>query len=128
VAAGGGARPRTGARFLALAQAPAPLPSVGGGWARSRPDLLAKETRMKNQNQNLLVAVAIWLACMFGLYLFFPNSVGGGKRGPQQKPEPAVQSPATTTPASPPSRVPAAPKAADAPRGTSAPKPPPRPV
>ena len=83
---------------------------------------------MKNQNQNLLVAVAIWLACMFGLYLFFPNSMGAGKRAPQQKPEPAVQSPATTTPASPASGVPAAPKAADVPRGTSGPKSPPRTV
>jgi YidC/Oxa1 family membrane protein insertase len=79
---------------------------------------------MKNQNQNLLVAVAIWLACMFGLYLFFPSSMGGGKRGSQQKPEQAVQAPATTTPASPAGDVPAAPKAADVPRGTPGPKPP----
>src|SRR5438045_9615565 len=52
---------------------------------------------MKNQNQNLLVAVAIWLACMFGLYLFFPN-VMGGKRAAQHKPEPAVQAPPPTAP------------------------------
>ena len=83
---------------------------------------------MKNQNQNLLVAVAIWLACMFGLYLFFPNAIGG-KRGssPQQKPEPAIQSPPPTAP-SPGSPAgtgaAAAPKAPDVPRGTAAPKPP----
>jgi YidC/Oxa1 family membrane protein insertase len=79
---------------------------------------------MKNQNQNLLVAVAIWLACMFGLYMFFPNSMGGGKRGAQQKPEQAVQAPATTAPAGPAGGSPAAPKAADVPRGTPGPKPP----
>ena len=78
---------------------------------------------MKNQNQNLLVAVAIWLACMFGLYLFFPNSMGAGKRVPQQKPEPAVQAPATATPASPASGG-EAPKGADVPRGTRGSKPP----
>ena len=88
---------------------------------------------MKNQNQNLLVAVAIWLACMFGLYLFFPNAVGGGKRpaATQQKPEPAVQSPPPTGPA-PGSPVgtsaAAAPKSPDVPRGTSAPRPPVRKV
>jgi YidC/Oxa1 family membrane protein insertase len=81
---------------------------------------------MKNQNQNLLVAVAIWLACMFGLYLFFPN-VMGGKRPAQQKPAPAVQAP---PPAAAPAPAPsgtapaAAPKPADVPRGTPAAHPP----
>jgi YidC/Oxa1 family membrane protein insertase len=82
---------------------------------------------MKNQNQNLLVAVAIWLACMFGLYLFFPN-VMGGKRGEQHKSEPAVQAP---PPAAAPAPAPsgtgtaaAPPKAADVPRGTPAARPP----
>ena len=80
---------------------------------------------MKNQNQNLLVAVAIWLACMFGLYLFFPN-VMGGKRAAQHKPEPAVQAP---PPTAPPAAAPsatgtaAAQKPADVPRGTPAARP-----
>src|SRR5205807_8996600 len=122
VRAGGGARPRTGARFLAFAEALAPLSSVGARWARSRAAAVAKETRMKNQNQNLLVAVAIWLACMFGLYLFFPN-VMGGKPAAQPKPEPAVQAPPpTAAPAPAPSGTgTAAPqKPADVPRGTPA--------
>jgi len=78
---------------------------------------------MKNQNQNLLVAVAIWLACMFGLYLFFPNVIGPKKPAPQQQPEPAVQSPAPTSapPASPlGTGAAAATKPADVPRGTPA--------
>jgi len=87
---------------------------------------------MKNQNQNLLVAVAIWLACMFGLYLFFPN-VMGSKRGqaPQQKHEPAVQSPPPTGPAQGTptgTGAAAAPKAPDVPRGTPATRPPVRTV
>jgi hypothetical protein len=78
---------------------------------------------MKNQNQNLLVAVAIWLACMFGLYLFFPNVIGPKKPAPQQQPEPAVQSPGPTSapPASPlGTGAAAATKAGDVPRGTPA--------
>src|SRR5437764_8158121 len=81
---------------------------------------------MKNQNQNLLVAVAIWLACMFGLYLFFPN-VMGGKRAAQHKPEPAVQAPPpVAAPAPAPSGTGTAitQKPADVPRGTPAAKPP----
>ncbi len=80
---------------------------------------------MKNQNQNLLVAVAIWLACMFGLYLFFPNVIGTKKPAVQQKPEPAVQSPG---PAAAPAPSPlgtgaaAAAKTGDVPRGTEAKK------
>jgi len=80
---------------------------------------------MKNQNQNLLVAVAIWLACMFGLYLFFP-SVMGGKRAAQHKPEPAVQAPPPTAapePAPSGTGTAAAQKPADVPRGTSAARP-----
>jgi YidC/Oxa1 family membrane protein insertase len=76
---------------------------------------------MKNQNQNLLVAVAIWLACMFGLYLFFPNAMGG-KRGAQQKPQPAVEAPAppaAPVPAPSPGAA-AATKAPEVPRGTAA--------
>ena len=83
---------------------------------------------MKNQNQNLLVAVAIWLACMFGLYLFFPERIGAGKRAPQQKPEAPAQAPVTTAPAPPAGPVGSgatvASKAADVPRGTPGPKPP----
>ncbi|HTO98820.1 MAG TPA: membrane protein insertase YidC, partial [Myxococcales bacterium] len=76
---------------------------------------------MKNQNQNLLVAVAIWLACMFGLYLFFPDVMGAKKPPAQQKPSPVVQSPPPTAapPVSPTGTGPAAaPQAADVPRGT----------
>ena len=87
---------------------------------------------MKNQNQNLLVAVAIWLACMFGLYLFFPEKIGAGKRAPQQKPESAAQAPVTTPPVPPAGPVgngaTGASKAADVPRGTPGPKPPVRTV
>ncbi|OLC78198.1 MAG: hypothetical protein AUG04_00795 [Deltaproteobacteria bacterium 13_1_20CM_2_69_21] len=83
---------------------------------------------MKSQNQNLLVAVAIWLACMFGLYLFFPERIGAGKRAPQQKPEAPAQAPVTTAPAPPAGPVGSgatvASKAADVPRGTPGPKPP----
>ena len=42
---------------------------------------------MKNQNQNLLVAVAIWLACMAALYVFFPNAMGRRPAG-EHKPAP----------------------------------------
>ena len=83
---------------------------------------------MKSQNQNLLVAVAIRLACMFGLYLFFPERIGAGKRAPQQKPEAPAQAPVTTAPAPPAGPVGSgatvASKAADVPRGTPGPKPP----
>jgi YidC/Oxa1 family membrane protein insertase len=75
---------------------------------------------MRNQNKNLLVAVAIWLACMFGLYLFFPNAMGGKKPAAQRPPEPAVQSPAPTAaaPGTPKGTGPAAPQP-DVPRGTA---------
>ena len=86
---------------------------------------------MKNQNQNLLIAVAIWLACMAGLYVFFPGVMG--KKGPaDQKAAPASQKdPSGTTPApatTQGSAPAAAPKAADVPRGTSGPKHPARSV
>jgi len=87
---------------------------------------------MKNQNQNLLVAVAIWLACMFGLYLFFPERIGAGKRPPQQKPEAAAQAPVATAPVPPAGPLgngaTVASKGADVPRGTPGPKPPVRTV
>ncbi len=79
---------------------------------------------MKNQNQNLLIAVAIWLACMAGLYVFFPSAMG--RRAPDQKPassaQPGTPGPAAA-PASPGGMAPAdAPKGPDVPRGTSAAK------
>jgi YidC/Oxa1 family membrane protein insertase len=79
---------------------------------------------MKNQNQNLLVAVAIWLACMAGLYVFFPNAMGK-RTATDQKPVPAVQSPPPLgpSPGTPQGTGPAAvAKAPDVPRGTSAPR------
>src|SRR5437764_282650 len=38
-----------------------------------------------NKNQNLFLAVAIWLACMLALYTFFPGLVGA-KHQPQKTP------------------------------------------
>jgi YidC/Oxa1 family membrane protein insertase len=80
---------------------------------------------MKNQNQNLLVAVAIWLACMAGLYVFFPNVMG--KRPPaEQKPaassQPAAPGPAATPGGATGTAPTDAPKPADVPRGTPGPK------
>jgi YidC/Oxa1 family membrane protein insertase len=82
---------------------------------------------MKNQNQNLLVAVAIWLACMAGLYVFFPNAMGKRTATEQKPPSPAqapAQSgaPVASTPQG--SGPAAAPKGPEVPRGTSAPRPP----
>jgi YidC/Oxa1 family membrane protein insertase len=82
---------------------------------------------MKNQNQNLLVAVAIWLACMAGLYVFFPN-VMGKHTATEQKPPASAQAPAH--PGAPAASTPqgsgpaASPKGPDVPRGTSTPRPP----
>jgi YidC/Oxa1 family membrane protein insertase len=79
---------------------------------------------MKNQNQNLLVAVAIWLACMAGLYVFFPNAMGK-RAATEQKPASAPQSPGGGPTAAPSQAgAGAAAKPAEVPRGTSAPKPP----
>lgn len=73
---------------------------------------------MKDTNQRLFLAIAIWLACIFGYYTFFAP-----KKPAQQPPAEKV----STAPAAAPS-VPAppsaAPKPADVPRGTSAPRPP----
>jgi len=80
---------------------------------------------MKNQNQNLLVAVAIWLACMAGLYVFFPNLMGK-RTATEQKPPSAVQAPAhpgTPAASTPQASAPGAlPKGPEVPRGTSAPR------
>jgi YidC/Oxa1 family membrane protein insertase len=78
---------------------------------------------MKDMNQRLFVAIAIWLACVFGYYTFFAP-----KKPPSlaQKPE-AISQPAATSPApSPPvAGAPASPpKAGDVPRGTPVPRPP----
>ena len=82
---------------------------------------------MKNQNQNLLVAVAIWLACMAGLYVFYPNLMGK-RTATEQKPPSPAQAPAHPGAplASPPqgSEPAAAPKGPEVPRGTSMPRPP----
>jgi YidC/Oxa1 family membrane protein insertase len=80
---------------------------------------------MTNQNRNLLVAVTLWLALMFGLNLLFPNLMGSKHPPAQRKAEPAVEQPASpaTAPAPPAGTTAPAPKAA-VPRGTSAPRPP----
>jgi YidC/Oxa1 family membrane protein insertase len=78
---------------------------------------------MKDMNQRLFVAIAIWLACIFGYYTFFAP-----KKQPSlaQKPE-AVSQPAPASPSSPQpvaGAPAAAPKSGDVPRGTPAPRPP----
>jgi len=94
---------------------------------RPRAAAHAKENRMKNQNQNLLVAVAIWLACMAGLYVFYPDLMGK-RTATEQKPPSPAQAPAHpgAPVASPPqgSGPAAAPKGPEVPRGTSTPLPP----
>ena len=42
----------------------------------------AREARMKDMNQRLFLAIAIWLACIFGYYTWF---------APKKPPHPAVQ-------------------------------------
>jgi YidC/Oxa1 family membrane protein insertase len=86
---------------------------------------------MKDTNQRLFLAIAIWLACIFGYYTF----VAPKKTAPQPVTQqaPGAQAPATaqTPPSQPTSAVAtpagapgAAPKGADVPRGTPAPRPP----
>ncbi len=82
---------------------------------------------MTNQNRNLLLAVTLWLACMLGLNLLFPNLMGRRPPPQAQKTQPALQQPPPAEPqaASPAVSGPAAaPKAADVPRGTPATRPP----
>ena len=82
---------------------------------------------MTNQNRNLLLAVTLWLACMLGLNLLFPNLMGRHPPQAQQKTQPAVQQPPPTAAAeaNPAGTGPAAaPKALDVPRGTTTPRPP----
>ena len=84
---------------------------------------------MSNQNRNLLVAVTLWLALMFGLNLLFPNLMGVKHAPAQHKPEPVVQQPAPAPVAAPTAQAATpSPRAADVPRGTTAPRPPPKTV
>lgn len=81
---------------------------------------------MSNQNRNLLVAVTLWLALMFGLNLLFPNLMGVKHPPAQRKAEPAAQQPAPTAaaPGAGAAAAAATPKPADVPRGTTAARPP----
>ena len=79
------------------------------------------------KNQNLFLAVALWLGCMLVLYTFFPDLLGA-KRPPAPKsaaaPAEAPSAP-PVLPATPGGAPSAAAPAADVPRGTS-PRPPTR--
>jgi YidC/Oxa1 family membrane protein insertase len=73
---------------------------------------------MKDTNQRLFLAIAIWLACIFGYYSFFAPK--------KPIPPPAVQKAAASAPAAaPPAAAPSAPLKADVPRETPPGKPPP---
>ncbi len=71
---------------------------------------------MKDTNQRLFLAIAIWLACIFGYFTFFAPK----KAALPVNPAPAASAPSTTQTPAPPS-TPAAARAADVPRGTAAP-------
>ncbi|HUJ25177.1 MAG TPA: membrane protein insertase YidC [Myxococcales bacterium] len=74
---------------------------------------------MKSNNQNLFLAVLLWLGVMLGLYTFFPNLVGA-KRPPQgtrQTASAPAQQASAPVPAAP--AVPAAVPPVEVPRGTS---------
>lgn len=71
---------------------------------------------MKDTNQRLFLAIAIWLACIFGYYTFFAPK----KTAPPAQPKVASPAPSGTTAAQP--EPPEAPKsAAGVPRGTAQP-------
>lgn len=72
---------------------------------------------MKDNNQRLYLAIALWLACIFGYYTFFPPkkpAVHPAAATAQKAPEPAVPSPAVVTPPATPT-----PDTGAVPRGTS---------
>src|SRR5207248_5477504 len=72
----GGPGPRSADGDLAGGAAARALSPVCGGRSRSRSSPCAGWARGQegcmNKNQNLFLAVAIWLACMLALYTFFP--------------------------------------------------------
>ena len=72
---------------------------------------------MKDTNQRLFLAIAIWLACIFGYFTFFAPK----KPAQPVTPPAAASPPSTTAPATPPSAAAAAARPSDVPRGTSAP-------
>ena len=70
---------------------------------------------MKDTNQRLFLAIAIWLACIFGYFTFFAPR----KTAQPATPAPAARAPSATA-AAPPSAPAAQGHAADVPRGTAA--------
>ena len=80
---------------------------------------------MKDTNQRLFLAIAIWLACIFGYYTWFApkkaaQPVAGQTGAASQSPAPAVPSPPV---AAAPSATTPTPRPADVPRGTTPPPP-----
>jgi len=85
---------------------------------------------MKDTNQRLFLAIAIWLACIFGYYTWFApkkaaQAPAGQTSAASQSPTPAVQPPVAAAPETPVPAAAAAPS--NVPRGTT-PAPPPREV
>jgi YidC/Oxa1 family membrane protein insertase len=77
---------------------------------------------MKDMNQRLFLAIAIWLAVIFGYYTWFApkkaaQPAASQTSAAQKSPAPAVQPPVAAAPEAP------APKAPDVPRGTTPPPP-----
>ena len=72
---------------------------------------------MKDTNQRLFLAIAIWLACIFGYFTFFAPK----KPAQPVTPPAAASAPSTTAPATPPPAAAAAARPSDVPRGTAAP-------
>src|SRR5881397_3980131 len=74
---------------------------------------------MKDTNQRLFLAIAIWLAAIFGYYTFFapknPVQAPAAQQASQAEPAAAAQPPIAAAAAAPS-------KAADVPRGTSEPR------
>ncbi len=72
---------------------------------------------MKDTNQRLFLAIAIWLACIFGYFTFFAPK----KPAQPVTPPAAPSAPSTTAPATPPAAAAAAARPSDVPRGTAGP-------
>ena len=75
---------------------------------------------MKPSNQNLFLAVALWLACMVGIYTFFPGVIGAKRQPAAQQPAATPSQPPPAPRAAPAAAPPETPKAAaGVPRGTT---------
>ena len=72
---------------------------------------------MKDTNQRLFLAIAIWLACIFGYFTFFAPK----KPAQTATPPPAASAPSTAASPQPSAPAAAAARPADVPRGTQAP-------